>query len=133
MRPTTFSASIKDRKLSSRVLAHMVREARDGDTFWITVHENKPTRSVRQNSLYWLYLGLVATDSGHTPDVLHEFFKGELLGFDTETVTFANGASREVRTPKSTTRLSKSGFSDYMERIAEMTGIPIPDTSEFGL
>jgi hypothetical protein len=126
-----FRAAIRNGKLSSRVLAHIVREAREGDTFWIEMKENKPTRSESQNSLYWAYLSLIEKETGNNKDDLHEYFKANLLDSRKAEITLKGGSKLEFIKPTSTTKLSKTDFSEYMDRIERLTGVPIPDTSEF--
>ena len=85
-----------------------------------------PTRSQQQNRLYWMYLGVIADDTGHSVDELHSYFKGKLLS-DGLTEIYR----QKVRKTKSTTTLNKNDFAEYMFAIQELSGVAIPDTSEF--
>jgi len=85
-----------------------------------------PSRSLRQNRYYRLYLKIIADDIGEDPEVLHLLFKGLFL----ETgITEVYGY--KVRKVKSTKKLNKSEFTKYLMRIEEKTEIPLPDTKEF--
>lgn len=92
--------------------------------FYLTPIES--TRTMPQNRLYWLYLGVIARETGDEADNLHEFFKQEFLIPEVLTVM-----GREVKKYPSTTKLKKQEFSDYMEKICALTEIPIPDTERF--
>jgi len=82
-----------------------------------------PTRSQQQNRLYWMYLGVIADDTGHSVDELHSYFKGKLLS-DGLTEVYGH----KVRKTKSTTTLNKNDFAEYMFGIQEISGIEIPNT-----
>ena len=93
-------------------------------TLWLD--SKMPARSLRQNRYLWLYYGIIADDTGEDPEVLHLLFKGLFL----ETgITEVYGY--KVRKVKSTKKLNKSEFTEYLMRIEEKTGIPLPDTKEF--
>ena len=93
-------------------------------TLWLD--SKPPTRSQQQNNLYFLYLSVIADETGHTKDELHAFFKGKLLSDGLVEIY-----GQKVRRVKSTTKLSKNDFVEYMFSIQELSGVPIPDTSEF--
>lgn len=38
----------------------------------------------------------------------------------------------EVSKPRSTTKLNKSGFSDYLDKICALTNVPLPDPEAAG-
>jgi hypothetical protein len=92
-------------------------------------HEVRPSakRSGQQNSFYWLYLGVIATETGDNADDLHEFFKRKLLP-----PQFITVRGEEIKIPASTTDLNKADFGEYMEKICALTGVPIPDPEAAG-
>jgi hypothetical protein len=86
------------------------------------VDEIKTTRSLSQNAYYWLFLGIIERETGNNADDLHEFFKRKLLP-----PRFTTVLGQEIRLPATTTELSKSDFGDYLDKIAALTGVPLPD------
>lgn len=102
---------------------------------WLQKHEGQEIkfgitpvldkRTIPQNRLYWLYLGIISEETGHSPEELHEFFKHRFLPWR---ITTIYNTPLQIR--GTTTELSVAGFSEYMERIQQLTEIPIPDTSK---
>ena len=89
-------------------------------------------RSTSQNSLYWLYLEVIANETGNeSAEDLHEFFKSRLLPRRHATIKGKRGAV-EIEIPKSTKELTVGEFVDYMLKIEVMTGIPVPDPEDAG-
>lgn len=84
-------------------------------------------RSNSQNSFYWLYLEVIARETGDDASDLHEFFKRKLLP-----PKFIKVRCEEVKIPASTTELGKADFAEYMEKICALTGVPIPDPKAAG-
>lgn len=84
-------------------------------------------RSMRQHRYYWLYLGIVSLETGHTPEELHEWAKREFLP-----VRYATVLGKDVPVTASTTNLSKTDFGEYLEKICAETGVPLPDPQEAG-
>lgn len=98
----------------------------DGKEFSLTIDERKPKRSTQQNAFLWLYIGLIADETGYTKDELATLFKGKFLSREIKEVM-----GQKVRITKSTTDLSKSEFSEYIMEIEAFTGIQSPNTDEF--
>lgn len=96
----------------------------------ITWGPHKKRRSLSQNALYWKLVGVLASETGHTPDEIHEVIKQRFL---TPRVVEVNGQAFEVR---STAKLTTSEFSDLTSRVyamgAEM-GIYLPAPEEMGM
>lgn len=82
----------------------------------------KTQRSLNQNNFYWLYLGVIAQETGDDPNSLHEYFKRSLLPPKIISVL-----GKSIKIPASTTELSKIEMGEYMERICALTNIPIPE------
>lgn len=89
-------------------------------TFRVEMVESK--RSLPQNSYYWLYLGVIARETGDDENSLHEYFRRTLLPPKMITVM-----KKEIRVPTSTTELSKVDFGEYLDRICSLTSVPLPD------
>jgi hypothetical protein len=93
----------------------------------VVIEEEKTTRSTSQNAFYWAYLGVIATETGDNPDYLHEFFKRKLLP-----PRFVKVRGEELRLPATTTDLDKAAFTDYLDKISALTGIPLPNVEDAG-
>ena len=93
-------------------------------TLWLD--SKPPTRSQQQNAFYWMYLGIIAGETGEDKDSLHSFFKGKFLS---QGITEVFGY--KVRKIKSTTKLSKSEFCEFLLRIEELTDIKLPNTEDY--
>ena len=100
----------------------------EGKKVWLTIDPKIPKRSDRQNSYYWMYLGVIARETGYTPNELHNLFKGKFLSSG-----IVEMFGDKVRKTKSTTALNKSEFVEYIMQIAEYTEIPSPDTTPYQL
>lgn len=124
-----FRATIRDSKLSLGPILR--RQFSD----WLRVNEgkrvlvqlDKPGRSNSQNAYYWVYLGVIAQETGNNEDDLHEFFKRKLLP-----PVFKKVLGEEIKLPRSTTKLNKSEFGEYLEKICALTNIPLPDREAAG-
>lgn len=97
-----------------------------GDKITAYVSNQKPKRSLAQNSYYRLYLKMIEDETGETSDNLHAFFKGKFL---TEKIVKIFG--QNVRQIKSTTKLNKAEFCDYLLEIEKMTDVPLPETGDY--
>lgn len=92
--------------------------------FRLEVVEN--TRTMSQNRLYWLYLGVIERETGQEAKELHEFFKREFL-----VPKFIKVMGKEIEIYPSTTTMKKLEFSEYLEKICAKTEVPIPDTNAY--
>jgi hypothetical protein len=97
-----------------------------GDFVSLYITNKRPKRSEQQNRYYRLYLSLIALSSGHTEDELHTWAKGKFL---TQSVKEVFGD--KIREIRSTTDLTIGQFCEYLIKIEEATGIPLPDTTPF--
>lgn len=96
----------------------------EGKEVVVVVKQYRRIRSVKQNALYWLYLGALSEWSGHTTEELHQFFKLKFLPR-----RFITVLNEEVQDEPSTTVLDDKEFSEYLERIQAHTDVPIPDSN----
>ena len=94
----------------------------EGEKIVIDIEKKKNKRSLSQNAYYWIYLGVIENETGNTADDLHEYFKRKFLRPQEKTILGV-----EMKLPASTTNLSKHDFSEYLDHIAAITGVPIPD------
>lgn len=93
----------------------------------VTVQLEKKVRSRSQNAYYWVYLGVIARETGDNADDLHEFLKRKLLA-----PVFKTILGKEVKLPRSTTDLEKWEFGEYLEKICALTNVPLPDPEAAG-
>lgn len=122
-------AGQKSLKLASPVwYRHQLNKFNVGEEITMYLTNQKPKRSVAQNNYYWLYLGIISKETGNDIDDLHSLFKGLFLS---KAVVQVMGYP--VRRVKSTTELSISDFSEYIERIVELTGVEPPPTDNYDL
>lgn len=98
----------------------------DGKEIYLHATEKKSQRSHEQNAYYWLYLGIIAEETGHTTEELHAFFKGMFLTKEIKDVL-----GKKTRLTISTTELSKGEFIEYLYNIEAETGVKLPDTSDY--
>src|SRR5438105_10471644 len=109
-----FRAAIKDGKLSFGPILlkrfHEFLGAKEGKALVISL--DKPSRLQSQNAFYWVYLDLIARETGDNADDLHEFFKRKLLP-----PRFVQVRGEELRLPATTTDLDKVQFTEYLDEI----------------
>jgi hypothetical protein len=105
------------------------------DDYEITITQRSKRRSMSQNSFLWgvVYPYIIAGGgealAGWTAEDLHEYFLGEIFGWEV-----LEGMGRKRMKPvKRSSRMTKTEFMDYLEQIsqrcAEM-GIVIPEPEE---
>ncbi len=91
----------------------------------IKIDKEKTVRSYNQNRYYWFYLRLIANDCGHTEDELHQLFKRIFLVPEFKVIL-----GTEIKIPRTTQKLDKNEFSNYLDKICARTGVPLPDTKQ---
>jgi len=77
------------------------------------------------NGYYWLYLTLLESETGNTANDLHEFFKQKFLK-----PRIKNLFGKDIELSPTTTELTGLEMWDYMLKIEELSGIPIPPHPE---
>lgn len=123
-----FRATIQEGKLSfGRQKPALLEFLAAHEGRHVTIELEKKGRSRSQNAYYWVYLGVIARETGDNADDLHEFFKRKLLPPIHKTIM-----GREVRLPASTTDLSKADFGEYLDKICALTNVPLPDPEAVG-
>lgn len=100
----------------------------EGKQLLLTKPQTK--RTLSQNNFYWFYLGVIEQETGNNADDLHEFFKHKLL--PKKLIIIHGKADHELVVNKSTTELSKLEFTEYMDKISAMTGVPVPNPEDAG-
>jgi len=112
---------------SQRWYQHQLNKFRDGEKVSLMLHNEKPKRSDAQNRYLWgVYYPIISKETGERNlDRLHSLFKGMFL---TEAVVEVLG--KKVRMTKSTTNLSRTAFSEFINSIETETGIEAPPVEE---
>lgn len=90
----------------------------------LSIQRIKGFRTLSQNAFYWMYLTIIAQEFGDNENDLHEVFKRKFLPPRFVRLT---STGDEVKLPATTTTLSKNDFSEYLDKICGITGVPIPD------
>lgn len=94
---------------------------------FITFDIVKKNRSNSQNNYYWNYLRIISQETGENETDLHELFKRKFLIPEYKVVM-----GQEIKIPTTTTSLSKTDFSDYLDKISSFTAISLPSPEEAG-
>jgi hypothetical protein len=97
----------------------------------IRIEQLISSRTTLQNNYYWLYLGVIERETGNNANDLHEYFKRKFLVPEFKKVVI-KGKPVEYKCPKSTTKLNKIEFGDYLDKICSETDVPLPDPVEAG-
>lgn len=103
-----------------------------GKRVYVTVDEEKPTRSNNQNRYYWsVIVQTLANEIGYTPDEMHEVLKAKFSQKDIKQI-----GAEQVVIPKSTTRQKTDEFETYLESIRRFAllelqiKLPLPNEVE---
>lgn len=114
---------------SSKLYQYFLQEkCRLGDDISAQFTNKRPKRSVNQNNYLHLYLSLIKESCGQPMNALKAWVKGRFLSQGISEV-FGD----KVRIVKSTSELSISEFAELLNRIEEVTEIPLPDPEPFNL
>lgn len=97
-----------------------------GEVLTMTLTKRKPKRTLAQNNYYWVYMDLIASETGNQAEDLHALFKKKFLRGHKVTVM-----GEVVEHEGSTTELSRLDFGDYIRKIEELTGIQSPPTENY--
>ena len=111
-----------------RLWKKIVGDIEYGKEFWVTIEEKRPTRTEAQHRYYFVYLGIIADETGEDKEALHEHFKKEHLYPKIMTCY-----GLEVEVYPSTKDLTIKEFMDYIKRIEVESGIKSPSTTLNGL
>ena len=90
----------------------------------IVIKPWRSTRSTEANRFYWMILGVISSEIGHSKDELHDILRQKFLGGEERII---DGVSYLVL--PSTTKLKVQEMSDYIEQIcawAAGMGIRLP-------
>lgn len=132
--PLYYNAEIQElgdkryfKPLTETLYKRILRAFKVGQKVVISVEPLKKRRSSSQNNYYWLYLSVIAEETGENEDNLHEYFKRVFI-----TPKFITVLGQDIKIPKSTTDLSKGEFVEYLQKIQHLTDVPLPDPEAAG-
>ena len=86
----------------------------DKAEYVITIKKNRAIRSLSQNKYYHAILKIIAIDTGHTHEQLHEICKKKFNG---EAINFPKGGMEIIG--KSTSDLDTGEFTAYINRVKQ--------------
>jgi hypothetical protein len=156
---STFFSTVKDGKLQKNTTQNILQELAhlEGKRVVITIEKQKSSRSLQQNSLYWVYIDILSQELGHSKDEMHELVKYKFLKLK-RFISVVNGKSVilaledgiyvDVSTGEihdiekvepydkigSTATLTKSEFIDFIDSLItwakDFLGITLPSPEE---
>lgn len=94
---------------------------------WVRIELEKIVRTRSQHNYYWVYLGVLSRETGHSEQELHDWAKKKFLP-----QRFVTVMGEEVLLEPSTKQLSKAEFGEYLDRICSETGVPLPNPQDAG-
>ena len=100
----------------------------EGKEIVIKISKYSQNRSDRQNRYYWMYLKIIQDETGNDSLDMHEYFKRIFLP-----PVFITVFNKEIKIPASTTKLDKLQFTEYINKIELLSGIPSPNVDELYL
>jgi len=101
-------------------------ESVEGKSLAVYIEKEFGVRSNNQNSWLWgVVYKTIANETGHTEQELHDLFKRMFLPAEFKTVLGV-----ELKIPNSTSKLNKTDFGEYVEKIrahVAQFGVIIPE------
>lgn len=113
--------------LTPKLYQRIMEQYEVGESVVIKVEPMRLRRSASQNAYYWVYVGVIAAETGNNEMDLHEYFKRAFLP-----PRYVNVLGQEIKLPNTTTELSKGEFAEYIQKITAMTNVPPPDPEAAG-
>lgn len=98
--------------------------------YCLEIKPYKRVRSAAQNRLYWMWLHVMAQDTGYDDMELHLHFRETFLGYEVVNVRGEN-----VMALRSTTELTVRQMTDYLNlvsRVAVFLDIVLPYPDDYG-
>jgi hypothetical protein len=116
-----------------KVLDYIGKITGNGKRYVVEIKVRRERRTIDQNSLYWLWLTCIMSETGQHKDDLHGFFKQKYLGMDTHTIHL-NSVKYDIKIAKSTTKLNTKEMKYYLDRVQQFAntelGIILPDPED---
>lgn len=132
MKALTYFSNVKDGNLQDNVRKKIASELSqfNGKRVEVTIKPLKSTRSLQQNRLWWLYMGILSKDIGYTKDEMHAICKMKFLKRE----KVVEETSEILPYLKSTTELSRGEFADMVNELIRWSAetfnivLPLPES-----
>lgn len=108
--------------LESRDMAkHFIGKIPADGKMQVDIKKVQSVRSIAQNRLYWMWVGIMSDETGHTKKEMHEFLKDEFL-----LPEIIEAFGKTITIKPSTKNLKVGEFSTFLEKVDFFAG-------EFGI
>ena len=112
---TKHKFSVQNNKIIYHNPERLTTEIKKYSEGWLTVSDNKPSRSNQQNAYYWgVVVKILSSETGYTPDEMHEVLKFKFLG--TREISFKG---EKIPTLNDSKSLKTNEFEEYLTKIRE--------------
>lgn len=138
MKILTYTAGGKSTPIEHKAVGDYLRSLKPGN-YLVEVKKNRPVRSLSANKYYHAIVNIIAIETGHTHEELHEALK---MKFNSKTI-FVENKSKPIADqvadklappiviPGSTSDLDTAEFAGYVNRVKQWAlddlGIIIPE------
>ncbi len=95
----------------------------------VRIERSKPIRTLTQNAFMWAWLSKLELETGNASEDMHEYLKHKFLPKRLIHIKGKKG-EYDVEVLKSTTKLDKLEFGEYLDKCAAHTGVPLPTKEE---
>ena len=95
-------------------VADYISRLPDGHSYSVTITRSSQTakRSIRQNALYWKWIGIIARETGNDADTVSRELCRKFLGYEVRDVL-----GREVEVVHGTHNLPKERFTELLNAV----------------
>ncbi len=112
---------------------HWINKLYPGKEYAVTVEEHAAGRSQSQLAYYWVLLGYIADETGHTPEELHDAIVRQKFG--TKVIKVGAIEQSVRRSIADSARFPKSDMVELIQTVLELCtglGIVVPTKQELG-
>jgi hypothetical protein len=102
---------VRDERVRANLMA-AVAELRTAEPMEVTVKPYRKSRSLEQNNLLWQIYTIVAAETGHSPEDIHDWCRQQFLPAKFVEI---DGQAHEVR--RSTASLKVDEMTEYLNRV----------------
>lgn len=111
-------------ELNRQAIENYLNAVKWDGSMMMEVKKVSSKRSLKQNNLYWMWLGVISKDTGYTSNELHVAFRKKYL----QPITIEAFGEKHEELP-STTKLKVGEFTEYLNEIENLVadiGIVLP-------
>lgn len=119
---------------SKKAVTDYIQSLSVGRSYSVSIKVDSVKRSLRQNALYWKWVGIIATETGNDTDTISSELRRRFLGYEVVVVF-----DREVEKIRGTHSLSKSEFTIFLDKVSAFAHselgitLPFPEDTYFDL